>query len=133
MAVSLVDPHGRWSYPAGAANLAQYLFVALNAAGQLILPTSQGHAIGVLDDAASLAASTQGADGEYSGGFIVGRFYGVVFRGVIKVRAGANLAPMAPVGSDASGRAVAATGVTLGITMAACNSGDLVPVNVSAA
>lgn len=132
-AVSLVDPHGRWSYPAGITGLSQFIFTALNASGQLILPSANGLAIGVIDDAPSMSGATLGSDDEFSGGFVVGTYYGIVFSGVIKVRAGANLNPMVAVAADASGHAVAASGsgtVILGVTMAACSSGDLVSVNV---
>lgn len=138
MANSLVDPHGRLAYPAGSASLTQFRFVALNSSGQLVLPSANGLAIGVLDDAPILSAGTLQSDGSYSGGYTVGTaqagpFYGVVFSGAIKVKAGATLSPMTPVATDNQGQAVAATGAgtnILGVTMFGCNSGDLVMVNV---
>lgn len=140
MATSLVDAHGRIAYPAGTTGLQQFLFVALNSSGQLVLPSANGLAIGVLDDAPPLNASGQtlGSNGEWSGGFTVGNsntgpFYGVVFSGAQKVYAAATLAPMSPVATNSSGQAVAASGSgtnILGVTMYGCNSGDLVMVNV---
>lgn len=133
MATSLVDPHARVTYPAGSAALAQFLFVALNGSEQLVLPGAGGVAIGILDDSPSLAAATLGADDLYSGGFTVGRYYGIVVRGLMKVRASANIAAQAPVMTDAAGKALTATAtnVILGVAMHACASGDLVQVNLS--
>lgn len=134
MAVSLVDPHGRWAYPAGITGLTQFTFVALNASGQLILPSANGIAIGILDEGAStMNAGTLGANGEYSGGYTVGAYYGIVFSGVQKVYAAATLAAGVPVATNSSGQAVAVAGTgtyILGVTMASAVSGDLVPVNV---
>lgn len=133
MAVSLVDPHGRWAFPAGATTLQQFTFVALNGSGQLVAPSANGLAIGVLDEAPQLAGATLNTNEEYTGGYTVGVNYGVVFSGVQKVYAAATLAAGVIVATNASGQAVAASGsgtYILGVTMQACNSGDLVPVNV---
>lgn len=134
MANSLVDAHGRLAAPAGTASLTQFTFVALNSSGQLVAPSANGLAIGILDDAPQLNASgvTLGANGEYSGGYVVGTQYGYVFSGAQKVYAAANLAPMTPIATNASGQAVAVSGTgtyILGVTLAACNTGDLVMVN----
>ena len=128
--VSLVPSTGRWSAPAGSANLAQFQFVTFNNAGQLITPGSGVFAV-VLDDAPSLANATQGTGGEWSGGYVVGTNYGYVFQGVQKVITGANLNPGVAVMSDNSGHAIAATGagnVILGWTLAASSSGDIAPI-----
>jgi hypothetical protein len=135
VATSLVEAHGRIAYPAGITGLTQFTFAALNSSGQLILPSANGLAIGIIDDAPPLnaAGQTLNTNGSYSGGFVVGVPYGVVFSGAQKVIAAATLAPMTLVATNAAGQAVAATGTgtfILGVTMYGCNSGDLVMVNV---
>jgi hypothetical protein len=127
MAVSLVSEFGRWSYPAGGTNLVQFQFVTVNAAGQIVMPTA-GQLCVILDDAPALAA------GGVQGATVVGVNYGVVWQGIQKVIAGQALIPFAQVTTNSSGQAVSSltTGQAVnGITMAACNSGDLVPIAIS--
>lgn len=130
MAVQLTPSHGRWSFPAGSAGLQQYQFVALNSSGQIITPTATGVFAFVLDDAPSLQVSTVGTGGTLTGGYTVGTNYGVVFEGIMKVISGANLTAGAQVQTDTSGHAVlsVANGVSLGWTLAASNSGDIVSI-----
>lgn len=131
MTVSLVPNHGRWAFPAGSASLAQYQFVALNGSGQLITPAAAGVFAMVLDDAPSNAGATLGTNGLYSGGYTVGRNYGVVFDGVMKVIAGGTIAAGVAIKTDTSGHAVASStsgDVVLGWTLGACVSGDLVSI-----
>jgi hypothetical protein len=127
MAVSLVSEFGRWSYPAGGTNLVQFQFVTVNSSGQIVMPTA-GQICVILDDAPQLGA------GGVQGATVVGVNYGVVWQGIQKVIAGQAFLPFQQVTSDSSGHAVSSltTGQTVnGITMSACNSGDLVPIALS--
>ena len=130
MAVQLTPSHGRWSFPAGTAGLQQYQFCALNSTGQLVAPTATGVFAVVLDDAPSLQVSTVGTGGVETGGYSVGKNYGTVFAGIMKVISGANLTPGAAIMTDTSGHAIPAitTAVILGWTLQSSNSGDIVPV-----
>src|SRR5450755_622273 len=124
MAGTLVSEFGRKTYPAGATNLVQFQFVTVNAAGQIVTPTA-GQPCVILDDAPALGA------GGVQGATVVGVPYTVVWHGIQKVIAGQALIPFAQVTTDSSGHAVSSltTGQGVnGITMAACNSGDLVPI-----
>lgn len=131
MSVQLVPETGRWVAPAGSANLAQYQFVTFNGSGQLVTPSSGVFAV-VLDDAPSNANATfNSSTGFYSGGYVVGRNYGYVFQGVMKVFFGGTVAAGQPVMSDGSGHAIVATGagnVILGWALEAHVSGDLGPI-----
>lgn len=134
-AVSLVPAHGRWSFPAGAANLQQFQFVQINGSGEIVTPAATGVYCVVLDDAPNLANATfSPSTGEYTGGYQVGVDYGCVFAGVQKVITGANLTPGTPVMNDANGHAIPAAGagaVILGWTLFNSNSGDLAPIRVA--
>jgi hypothetical protein len=128
MAVSKISPFARWSFPAGSANLTQFQFVAINSSGQIVTPSVSGVFALVLD-APNLAGATITNDMP-SGGFVVGYEYGCAspFMAWTKVISGANLTAGVAVMTDTSGHAIpqSGTGITLGYTIAASNSGDII-------
>ncbi len=134
MSVSLVPSHARWSFPAGSTSLAQFQFVTLNGSAQLITPASSGVWAFVLDDAPSNQNATLNANGMYTGGYVVGNYYGCVIGSCIqKVYYGGTLAAGVAVTTNTSGQAIAAgAGVVLGYTLEAGVSGELHPVHLVA-
>ena len=131
MANSKPNPYAGKAFPAGSTSLTQFQFVVVNSSGQIVTPAATGVYAFVLWEAGNLATQTITNDMP-SGGYVVGAYYGVLspMMSWAKVITGASLAVNTPVMTDTSGHAIAATGsgVILGYTIAACNSGDVVEI-----
>lgn len=129
-----VDEHDRFAgYTAGSASLQQFQLCGINSSGELINPAADGDYAVVLDDAPSLSGSTQGANGEYSGGYVVGQNYGVVTGGIMKVIAGTTLAVGDQVMANTSGQAIVATSgnIAIGFSLGAAASGDYCSIRIA--
>jgi hypothetical protein len=131
MANSKPNPYAGKAFPAGSTSLTQFQFVVVNSSGQIVTPAATGVYALVLWEGGNLATQTIANDMP-SGGYVVGSYYGVLssMMSWAKVITGANLAVNTPVMTDTSGHAIAATGsgVILGYTLAASNSGDIVEI-----
>lgn len=118
------------SLPAGAGLTdSQFLFVNVNASGQLAFPSAGGRAIGVLLDKPGQNAGTGSAGADQSTGFAarVGLTNGSAR---LKVTAGGSITAGHDIKAGASGVAVSANtpddgAVVLGVALEDASSGDV--------
>ena len=131
MATSLISPYASKTFPAGSASLNQFQFVQVNSTGQIISPASTGVFAWVLNDAPAIAGLTVTNDFPQNG-FVVGAYYTCVAPHLsqCKVISGESLAANTAVATGTDGKAYhnSGTGVVLGYTVAASNTGDIISI-----
>ncbi len=126
-----VSPYCSKAFPAASASLNQFQFVQVTSTGTIQTPSATGVFCWVLNDAPSMIGLTVTNDFPQNG-FVVGAYYTCLAVGLTgyKVISGESLAANTAIATGTDGKAYhnSGSGVTLGYTVAASNSGDIVQI-----